>query len=143
VGGLDYTNGYLARRTSWRWGFGCGRLADGAPVGFNLVEGFNESRDDVNENAVWVDGRLFPVGRARFNWNKADVLDRWTVDSVDGALKLSFKPIALHREHRDLKVIKSYFAQPVGLWEGTLTVDGKVHRLEAIPGVAEDQDVTW
>jgi hypothetical protein len=143
VGGMDYTNGFLARRTAWRWAFGCGRLEDGAPVGFNLVEGFNESRDDVNENAVWVDGQLFPVGRARFTWNKADVLDRWSVETTDGALELTFKPIALHREERDYKLIKSHFAQPLGLWEGTLTVGGREHRLAAIPGVAEEQDILW
>jgi len=143
VGGLDYTQGYLARRTAWRWAFACGRLEDGAPVGLNLVEGFNESRDDVNENAVWLGGQLWPVGRARFTWNKADPLERWSVETTDGALKLSFKPIAAHREHLDLKLVRSLFVQPMGLWEGTITVGGRTYPVKDLPGVAEDQDVLW
>lgn len=143
IGGLDYTHGYLGRRTAWRWGFACGRLADGTPLGLNLVEGFNEARDDVNENALWLGRKLIPLGRARFVFNKRDVLDPWTVETTDGAVKLAFKPIAAHREERDLVLVKSHFVQPVGKWTGTITVDGVTHRIDGVPGVVEDQDVTW
>lgn len=143
VGGLDYTHGYLARHTAWRWAFVCGRLDDGTPFGINLVEGFNEARADVNENAVWLGHELFPVGRARFTWNPKDVLDPWRVVTTDGALDLSFKPLAAHRELRDLKLVKSRFEQPIGLWSGTLTLGGQRYRFEDAAGVAEDQDVLW
>lgn len=143
VGGLDSTFGLLARRTAWRWAFACGRLEDGTPIGINLVEGFNEARDDVNENAVWLGRELIPVGRARFTWNRADVLDRWSVTTTDGALELEFRPIAVHREHRDLKLVVSRFSQPVGRWRGVFRHGGREHRLLDLPGVAEDQDVTW
>lgn len=143
VGGFDYTHGYLARHTAWRWAFGCGRLEDGTPLGFNLVEGFNETRDDVNENALWVDGQLYPLARARFSWRKEDPLDAWTMETVDGALKLRFRPIAAHREHKDLVLVKSKFVQPVGLYQGTIEVGGRTLKLEALPGVAEDQDILW
>ncbi len=143
VGGLDSTHGYLARRTAWRWAFVCGRLDDGTPVGINLVEGFNETRDDVNENALWLGGRLYGLGRARFTWNHDDVLDRWHVRTTDGVLDLTFKPIAAHRELRDLVVVRSRFSQPVGTWSGTITLEGQRWTLDAQPGVAEDQDVLW
>lgn len=143
VGGLDSTFGLLARKTSWRWAFACGRLDDGTPLGINLVEGFNESREDVNENAVWLGRELIPVGRARFSWNRADVLDRWHVSTTDGALELEFKPIAVHQEHRDLKLVVSRFSQPVGRWSGVLRHEGREYRLTDLPGVAEDQDVRW
>lgn len=143
VGGMDYTHGYLARRTAWRWGFACGRLADGTPIGLNLVEGFNETREDVNENALWVGNRLIPLSRARFVWNKADPLDKWEISTDDGSVQLTFRPIALHREVRDLKLVKSWFIQPVGLFEGLITIDGRTQRVENLPGVAEDQDILW
>ncbi|MFL5319662.1 MAG: DUF2804 domain-containing protein [Myxococcaceae bacterium] len=142
VGGMDYTQGYLARRTKWRWAMGAGRLENGEPVGFNLVEGFNEA-SNVNENAVWVGDRMEPVGRARFVWNDADLLDRWTLETEDGAVRLSFKPIHIHREERDLKVVKSYFAQPVGLFDGTITLNGRTYAVKDVGGVTEDQDITW
>jgi hypothetical protein len=143
VGGFDYTHGYLARRTAWRWGFACGRLDDGSPVGVNLVEGFNEGRDDISENAVWLNGQLFPVGRARFAWNPADPLDAWDVTTVDGAVKLRLLPIGAHREERDLKLVKSHFVQPVGLFRGELKVGGQTYVLDDVPGVTEDQDILW
>ncbi len=143
VGGLDSTFGYLARETAWRWAFACGRLRDGTPLGINLVEGFNETRDDVNENAVWLGDSLFPVGRARFEWNRSDVLEKWRVRTVDGAIDLTFTPLAVHREYRDLKLVISRFAQPVGLWEGTVTVNGVTHSIHGVPGVTEDQFVRW
>ncbi|MDP1915307.1 MAG: DUF2804 domain-containing protein [Myxococcales bacterium] len=143
VGGLDSTFGLLARRTAWRWAFACGRLDDGTPLGINLVEGFNEARDDVNENAVWLGRELIPLGRARFTWNRSDVLDRWSVTTIDGKLELEFRPIAAHLEHRDLKLVVSRFAQPVGRWSGVFRHGGREYRLVDVPGVAEDQDVTW
>jgi hypothetical protein len=143
VGGLDATQGYLARRTAWRWAFGCGRLEDGACLGFNLVEGFNEAREDVNENAVWLGGVLWPVGRARFRWNHDDPLDRWHVSTTDGALDLTFRPVAVHREDRDLVLVRTRFLQPLGTWEGTVRVGGQTHQVRAVPGVAEDQSAIW
>lgn len=143
VGGLDYTHGYLARETSWRWAFVCGRLDDGTPIGINLVEGFNESRDDVNENALWLGNELIPLGRARFTWNPTAILDPWRVRTEDGSLDLEFKPWAAHTELRDLKVVKSSFKQPVGLWSGELKVGGHTYQIKDAPGVAEDQSVLW
>jgi len=143
VGGLDYTHGYLARETSWRWAFVCGRLDDGTPLAINLVEGFNESRDDVNENAIWLGDRLIPVDRARFTYNASAILDGWSVRTVDGVLDLKFKPWAAHQELRDLKLVKSAFKQPVGQWEGEVKLDGRTYTFKNAPGVAEDQSVLW
>lgn len=143
VGGVDYTQGYLARRTAWRWAMGAGRLEDGTPFGFNLVEGFNEARADCNENAAWVGQALLPLGRARFRWNDADLLDRWQVETACGRMSLTFRPLWVHREVRDLGLVKSRFAQPVGLFDGTLTVGGRTHALRDVGGVTEDQDTLW
>lgn len=143
VGGLDYTHGYLARQTAWRWAFVCGRLDDGTPIGLNLVEGFNESRDDVNENALWLGNELIPLGRARFKWNPTAILDPWHVRTEDGAIDLHFKPWAAHTDIRDLKLIKSSFKQPVGLWSGEVKVGDRVYVVKDAPGVAEDQSVLW
>lgn len=143
VGGLDYTHGYLARETAWRWAFVCGRLDDGTPIGINLVEGFNESRDDVNENALWLGNELIPLGRARFTWSPNAILDPWSVRTEDGAIDLRFNPWAAHQELRDLKVVRSSFKQPVGLWEGEVKVGARTYLLKDAPGVAEDQSVLW
>ena len=143
VGGMDYTHGYLARRTAWRWAFGCGRLADGSPVGLNLVEGFNDAQAGVNENALWLHGRLVPLSRARFSWNESDPLDAWRVVTDDGEVDLQFRPRALHREERNVVVAKSHFVQPVGLFDGKISLGTEEHLVTDLPGVTEEQDVTW
>jgi hypothetical protein len=142
VAGMDYTNGYLARRTAWRWAFGMGRLPDGTPLGLNLVEGFNDGDSSACENALWVGNRVMPLGRAKFDFNPGDALDEWRITSTDGAVDLRFRPIHVHREERDYKLVRSHFVQPFGRFEGTVRVDGKTLDLQ-LAGVAEDQDILW
>jgi hypothetical protein len=142
VGGTDYTQGYLARHTAWRWAFAAGRLADGTPVGLNLVEGFNES-EGINENALWLGERLYPLDRARFEYEPEELLHPWRVRTVDGAVDLRFQPLYVHREDHDFKVVVSHFAQPIGLFEGTVRVEGRTYALSGVPGVTEDQDMLW
>ena len=142
VGGTDYTQGYLARRTTWRWAFLAGRLADGTPVGLNLVEGFNE-HTHANENALWMGSRLYPLGRAHFEYDRKDLRNPWRLQTDDGAVDLRFRPLHVHREDHDFKLVVSHFAQPLGLFEGTLRVDGQTHTLSGVPGVTEDQDMLW
>jgi hypothetical protein len=143
VGGTDYTQGYLGRRTSWRWAFGAGRLGDGTPVGFNLVEGFNEGVAAANENALWVGDKTYPLGRARFEYDKRELLDPWVVRTVDGAVELRFRPLYVHRQERNLRWIVSRYLQPLGLFEGTLKAEGRTYELNAVPGVTEEQDMLW
>jgi hypothetical protein len=142
VAGLDYSNGYPARHTSWRWAMAAGRLPDGTLMGLNLVEGFNEDGEDVNENAVWVGQTLYPLPRAKFRV-PSDPLDLWEVETVGGQLALRFRPQHVHREERDYKWVKSRLWQPVGMFEGTLNLSGQSIPLSQLPGVTEDQDVLW
>ncbi|WP_394839869.1 DUF2804 domain-containing protein [Pendulispora rubella] len=145
VGGFDYTNGHLARHTAWRWGFACGKLDSGARIGFNLVEGFNDA-NGVCENALFLGDELLPLGRARFSWNRNDVLAPWrctTEPTNDAALDLTFEPIGAHREDRNLGIVRSHFAQPVGHFSGTIEAHGRSYHVEHLAGVTEDQDVVW
>ncbi len=143
VGGIDYTQGILARRTAWHWAFAQGRLEDGSPIGLNLVEGFSDESERSNENVLWVGSKLVPLAKARFTFNRQEPLDPWTVTTVDGAVALRFRPIAAHREVRDFKLLKSAFVQPVGFFEGTIQIGEQRHRIQGLPGVVEDQDVLW
>jgi hypothetical protein len=142
VAGLDYTHGFLARHTAWRWALAVGRLGDGTPVGVNLVEGFNDESEETNENALWVGRTLVPLGRAKFTYNKQDWLDPWHVRTLDGTVDLEFRPMHAHREERDYKLVRSRFVQPVGTFRGTLRIDGRSVPVE-LGGVTEDQDMLW
>ena len=52
LGFLDYTHGLMAHHTSWWWAIGAGISASGKRLAFNLVDGFNQGR----ENVLWIDG---------------------------------------------------------------------------------------
>lgn len=143
VAGFDYSQGFLGRRTCWRWALVLGRLSDGTSVGINLVEGFNEASSETNENALWLGDRLIPLSRARFEFDKKDPSKPWKITTADGEIDLRFEAIYVHDEHRDLKLLRSYFVQPAGLFHGTIKVDGKVYDIENMAGVTEDQDIYW
>lgn len=140
--GFDYTQGILARRTSWRWAMALGRLSDGRRVGLNLVAGFNDDVEDANENALWIDGVLTPLGRASFTLDRDRPDWPWQVHTDDGRVSLRLFPYYVHREMRNLGVIKSFFLQPAGRLEGILRLDDHDHFV-LLHGVMEDQDVQW
>ncbi|MBI2393311.1 MAG: DUF2804 domain-containing protein [Deltaproteobacteria bacterium] len=138
-GGWDYTHGYLARHTKWRWAYLLGRTTDGARIGMNLVEGFLGS----SECAVWLDDELHPISEGRFELNRARPLDPWRITTADGEVDLRFTPGGMHAEDKDFKLVRSSFVQPIGVYEGTIRVGGRTVTVERVLGVAEDQDTLW
>ncbi len=143
LGGLDYTNGFLARHTAWRWGFLQGRLEDGTPIALNLVEGVNDVRPGCNENALWVGQELIPLDRARFTFDAASPQRPWRLETQDGAVKLEFRPLYVQKRVHDFKLVRSRFIQPIGVFSGTLQVSGRTLALRELSGVTEDNDSIW
>jgi len=143
VVGLDSTDGFLARHTTWRWAMAAGRLDDGTPVGFNLVDGFNEGPEGRSENMLSLGDRLFPLGPATFRFNAADPLDPWQLETADGSVRLTFRPLHAHRDARDLLLVRSRFVQPLGFFSGTLRFGTRTVEVTELPGVTEDQDMLW
>jgi len=139
LGGYDYTNGLLERRTRWRWGFALGRAAGGEKVAFNLVEGFVGEP----ECALWIDGEVHPLAEGRFEFDASRPLEPWRVRTADDALDLRFVPGGMHADRTNLGVVKSSFVQPAGTYSGTIHASGRDLVLKNVLGVSEDQDVLW
>lgn len=135
--GWDYTHGLLPRHTRWRWAFALGTSVSGAPLAFNLVEGFVGEA----ECAAFLDGEVHPLAEPRFELDAAHPSRPWRLcgDGVD----LAFEPGAVHAQHTRLVVVRSRFVQPVGVFRGSLRVAGRELRVDGLPGVVEDQDVLW
>lgn len=146
-GGWDYTHGYLARHTQWRWAYLLGRTREGQRVGMNLVQGFLGETECavwlVPEHAGTAGDELHPVGEGRFEFDARDPLAPWRITTTCGAVDLRFSPGGMHAEDKDFKLLKSKFVQPVGTYEGTIRVGNTTATLERVLGVAEDQDVLW
>jgi hypothetical protein len=140
LGGLDFTSGFLARRTAWRWAFALGRTRSAERVALNLVQGFVGPA----ECAVWVNGELYPVSEGLIDCDPKSPLVPWHVRTVDGELDLRFDPGALHAEEHDFGVVASRFIQPAGSFSGTIRLPGREPlELDRVLGVAEDQTVVW
>ena len=123
---------------------GCGRLEDGTPLGFNLVAGFNEvAEGTAGENVLFLGDSLEPVGSAVFRFNAADPLDLWRIETSDGAVQLTFRPLHAHRDVRNLGLLRSRFLQPLGFFSGRLQFRSRNLVLDELPGVTEDQDMLW
>jgi hypothetical protein len=144
TGGLDGTHGLLARETAWRWAFGTGRLPGGAPVAFNLAEGFaGVPEGDAGENALLLASGTTRLPPVAFAFDRAAPLSAWRVASADGALDLAFVPEAAHREDRDLVLLKTRFVQVAGTFAGRLPSPGGPVEVAGLAGVVEDHWALW
>jgi hypothetical protein len=141
---LDWTHGFPAYRTSWRWAMGAGRAPDGRAVGFNACAGYTDADAGLTENCVWCDGRLRRIGPVRFVVPRAATGEKWRIRSEDGSLDLAFEPEAVRAADENFLVVASRYRQPVGRFSGWLPV-GPAGRMEvwSITGVAEDHAARW
>ena len=137
LAGYDYTHGLLPRHTMWRWAFALGRDTSGAPIGFNVVQGFVGEP----ECAAFVSGDVVPLAEPRFTFDVNAPLGPWRIEGE--GIDLTFAPGAVHAQSTNLVLVKSRFIQPVGTFSGTVRVGGRDVRVASLPGVVEDQDVLW
>lgn len=135
--GWDYTQGLLPRRTRWRWAFALGQTTEGAPIAFNVVQGFVGEA----ECAAFFGGQVFPLVEPRFDFDERDPMRPWRITGQ--GMELSFDPGAVHAQHTQLLFVRSRFVQPVGLFRGKLELQGRDVQLDGVAGVVEDQDVLW
>ena len=135
LAGLDYTHGYLARETAWRWAFANGR-AGGRTVAFNFSEGFLGGE---GENVVWIDGEPRAAGKVSFTFEGSAPMAQWHIRSEDGRIDLAFHPEGYRAQTIDLKLVLSKYVQPFG------TYSGKLHGIDvqSLAGVAEDHAARW
>jgi hypothetical protein len=137
IGGYDYTHGMMPRRTRWKWAFAMGRAKDGAPVAFNVVQGFVGEA----ECAAFRTNGVFPIREPEiaFDVERRERPWRLVADGMD----LTFDVGAVHEQHTNLVLVRSHFVQPVGTFRGTLRIDGRDVEVDGLPGVVEDQEMVW
>ena len=133
---IDSSNGLLARDTAWRWA-----SAHRPGLGFNLQSGYFGDQ----ENALWLDGDIIPLGSARFEFDPAQPLADWRVRTDDGLLDLRFKPLGARCGDKRAVIASSRYIQPVGLFEGTVrpSLNAPERPVKDLLGVTEDHHSVW
>jgi hypothetical protein len=135
---IDVTKTFFPYNTFWNWATCAGHDSKGRQVALNLSKGISMREDDINDNCLWVDGKLSFLGVARFNLNPEAVLEPWRIEASSGKCNLEFEPQGERSGKINLGVIKSDFHQPYGTFRGT-AVDskGETHEIDNYFGVCE------
>lgn len=145
MGHHDFSCGFMRRETWWNWACLSGMAQDAngnrIALGLNLSCGVNETV--WGENALWLDGRLVPVGGVVFDFNQDDVLQPWQVRSLDGQVNLRFTPVGVHREKMQALILSGHFQQVFGRFDGEITSNGHNLTVDNVSGFVEDQFVRW
>ncbi|MFZ4878789.1 DUF2804 domain-containing protein [Janthinobacterium sp. Mn2066] len=136
VASFDYSNGLLARETEWRWA-----SAHSLDLGFNLQAGYFGGQ----ENALWLDGQLFALGRAHFDFNPDNPLAPWHVWTDDDLLDLHFRAEGARREDKNLWLASSRYIQPIGTFSGWVRASSASPKriVAQLAGVTENHRSRW
>ncbi|MEN9865193.1 MAG: hypothetical protein RL748_783 [Pseudomonadota bacterium] len=136
VASFDYSNGLLARNTDWRWA-----SAHDLQVGFNLQDGYF----GTHENVLWLDGKLYALGKAHFDFDLSNPILPWHITTDDGLLDLHFQPQGMRQQNKNLLVASSRYVQPIGTFCGWVKThaQGAAHRIDDLVGVTENHHSRW
>lgn len=136
VASFDYSNGLLARETSWRWA-----SAHSRTLGFNLQAGYFGAQ----ENALWLDGDIIALDAAQFTFHPGAPLAPWHICTADGLLDLHFTPHGARAQRRNLLVAASRYIQPIGTFSGIVRASAASPpvTIDGLAGVTEDHFSRW
>ncbi|MGM0787066.1 MAG: DUF2804 domain-containing protein [Thermodesulfobacteriota bacterium] len=139
---IDWTAGYMRRKTWWNWLSASGTLPGGRAFGINLSCGVNET--SFTENFFVIDRQMTKVDTVYFDFDSDDLFKPWRICSFDGKVDLRFLPEAYRGEKLSAIVLASRFSQLAGTCEGMLKTDsGEEVAVEDVAGLAEDHYAKW
>jgi hypothetical protein len=135
---IDEQKTYYPYFSFWKWATAAGYSDDGKLLAFNLCRNMIADDEDFNENCVWLDGKIYCLKGARFEFG--DIMKPWKMKTTDGKLDLSFAPLGKRAKKISAAggLILSDFHQPFGLYNGTFTDDqGIRYPIKNFFGLAE------
>lgn len=138
---IDHTLGYHDYNWEWLWSSLSGLSEDGRIIGLNLVAPITHKT--INENVLWIDGKKFVLGESDFE-NKKNIMGIWKIKTKNKMVDLRFEPLKVRSETINIGIIKSKFAQPIGLYNGHfLLPDGEKIYIKDQIGIAEEHFARW
>ncbi|MEQ1754737.1 MAG: DUF2804 domain-containing protein [Micropepsaceae bacterium] len=143
AGVLDWGRGVWTYRNTWYWGSASGWL-DGVPFGFNIGHGFGDT-SAATENMLFYGKEIHKLDQVTFHLPQGTYDGApWKFTSNDKRFELEFEPIVDRASAVDVRIIRSIQHQVFGRFSGNVTLDsGRVLRLKAFPGFAEEVENCW
>ncbi len=145
-GVLDWGRGVWTRKNVWYWS-SMNDIVDGHHVGFNLGYGFGDT-SKASENIFFYDDKAYKLDDVTFeipvDSKGRDVYDKdWKLVSKSGDISLVFHPLIVRKGGGNAIVIRSKQRQVFGIFEGTVTVEGKTVEIKDCYGFAEKVVNCW
>ncbi|MBM4267624.1 MAG: DUF2804 family protein [Deltaproteobacteria bacterium] len=130
-------------RSFWNWGVATG-VQGGVRIGVNVGAKWTTGTG-VNENGIFVDGRLHKVMEdLRWEYDPSDWMRPWRVRAEhSGMLDVTLEPLFAHRTRMSLGVLETGGVCCFGRWSGTLRVEGNEIRVRDVIGWAEEFAHRW
>lgn len=139
---VDWTRSHAARVTRWKWASLVARLPHGRRLGLNLsADVYDNSGACSQENALWLDGCVQPLGKILFVLPEHRDTQDWHLTGPD--IDLTFTPMGARRSDVDFGLVKSQFIQPFGVFNGQVHLCGTPIAVENAIGVVEDHLAVW
>lgn len=142
---LTFGAGLFPREAAWRSLSAAGRLPGGRAVALHLAEGLpGLAPGDGGEDALLLDRGPLRLPPVSFQADPASLTAPWRITSQDGAVDLAFRPVASHRESRELLLVALRTTQLAGELAGRLPGPGGAPlEVEALAAVVEDLSARW
>ncbi|OGN94056.1 MAG: hypothetical protein A2Z71_11470 [Chloroflexi bacterium RBG_13_50_21] len=143
IGSLDWGRGVWEYQSFWNWASASGFLPDGQTVGINLGGGFGDL-SAATENCLVLNGVVHKLDQVKFGYEAGNFMQAWKFTDSEDRLNLDFVPFKERVAKTNLGIITSEVHQMFGKYSGTVrTDDGRVIRLDALTGFAEEHRARW
>jgi hypothetical protein len=105
-----------------------GFIEENRRFGFHIAENQTRETNRINENALWVDGKLTPLPPVLITMPNGPDAD-WVIQDVEGMIDLTFTPKEQNKSGINLFFTKAEFNAPLGFYNGML-VDSKEEQIQ-------------
>lgn len=141
---LDIGRGRWPYSTRWNWGGGSGVSRGGSRIGIQVGGKWTQGTG-FTENGIFVDGRLFKIGRELtwlYDWEKP--MTAWRVIDPGGQIEIELVPRFDKHSKLDVLIARRETHQVFGTWSGfVVDDDGIRHDVDSIQGFAEECRARW
>lgn len=135
---IDIHKGYYPRIMQWHW-VCAGLQTPQGPWGINLTDNQVVDQTAYNENCLWRPGHIDYLPPVKFEVPPASSpMTPWHIRSADGAVDLTFSPVAERRLERNMLIVQNRYRSPYGMLSGTVRTAGGLYQISDYFGMCED-----
>ncbi len=139
---IDWTRSAALTQTCWKWAMFAHPADDGRRLGFNASSDVYDLAGASQENALFVDGNVVPLGAVAFTVPRHPAREPWRLNG--SGVNLVFTPRGARAEDLTLGPLRSDFVQPFGTFDGEVqTGDGGRIAVRDAFGVVEKHVARW